>query len=1455
MLNYYPVLLRTHQALRLRIHPQRIMSRKITFDLTVPPFTAIPSLVTFDRKVFKKSFDILAACAPASKISTILRAQHHKIAELPEKALEFLDTQAELKGYVPYTLTLDYDHWTADEIIRAVMPENLKEGAPSGFAATGHIAHVNLNADYVPYRRLIGQIILDKNKTIRTVVNKLDTIDSVFRFFKMDLIAGDPDFIVEHVKDLVSVSCEDGRDFIRSVFRKSFKKPFPALLAPRLSKSQERRIKKAGLYQAAPTPTIALPRQRISHFVMNLPDTAITFLDAFRGVLAQEELSGLREAYDVMPMIHCHCFTRELEQQKAEADIRQRVEETLGAPITDDVHVHWVRRSFLPSVAIPKVLEDTYPVNYRQIERIMAPNPTAPSHGDSEQSLTASAFKTVRTALDVPERELARWKRIFDANAKVIDGEKYLDPESFVNAIAPSGDLTKIGRAQFAILFRVADVSRRGLVSWDDFTVFETLLKRPDADYWMAFQYFDVDHDGYITFDEFKNVFTANVGPDAIPFNFDCDWVQLYLGKKNGTHVLGCKWSPIGSMHETHEYKLDNEFTQLMKGLQGERLRQAFKYLDADQDGFIRPDQFKRIILEIAGHKLSQAVIERLPTLCTLTPGQRISYSEVIAFHNVVRQMDMVERIIREATAKSKDGRIDQSDFLNHASSSSRYSLFTPMEASIIFHFAGRGAANQRLALLDFAQLLDPRWRAPHEEAEQKAAAPVSFLSSALHSAYNFGLGGFYRGLGPQLIVCVRIFRNLRSLMLIKGVAPEKAIKLTVNDLIRAKATDPETGRIKLAWELVAGGMAGGCQVNKIAHSQAQVFTNPLEIVKIRLQVQGEAAKAEGAAPKGAVHIIRQLGVLGLYKGASACLLRDIPFSAIYFPAYWHLKKDVFHEGYNGKQLSFFETLAAAGIAPDSRLRRGKVKRITRVYGTLSSKSNLSVDIGIADKEEGFRALFKGGPARILRSSPQFGFTLLGYETLKTYLPYPWSEAPRKVETALTTRPDDLSKIRARNALKILLDVHGDFGRKVAASGVPLSLSSPHGPIGENNIPLSFMMKSIILSLIALAAHAAYATDPYAAAPYAAAATPASVSSAPPSQYTTAPSGGFYDTMPYSVYQNGGYSQLQCGYGYVKGSDGRCKPESWTYTQAVPTTVTYQQTETEQVTQTEIMTQTQVYTSVEVVPTTRVWVSTEVIDHTKTYERTMTATDTTTLTNIYTRTSTETATDTMTVHDTATVTMTEFSTIVYPTTYTSVWVSTQVYDQTKTMFETQTATVTDLMTSVQTATMTQTMTDFVTMTDVMTQVVPTTVTKVYKQTQTIDNTQTIVNTLTSTMVETQTYLQTTTYLATATTTATATQTVLQTALSDCLGKCKSQWSLSAGNSNSYNTYASAASASSGYSTTSTAYAAATQAADNSYGSNSPSYGSSSYGSSSDSSSYGSNSYGSSSGSSSYGSGY
>lgn len=64
------------------------------------------------------------------------------------------------------------------------------------------------------------------------------------------------------------------------------------------------------------------------------------------------------------------------------------------------------------------------------------------------------------------------------------------------------------------------------------------------------------------------------------------------------------------------------------------------------------------------------------------------------------------------------------------------------MEASIIFHFAGRGVSSQRLSLLDFAQLLDPKWRAPHDEYEAHLPATTTFLQSFLHSGYSFMQGG-----------------------------------------------------------------------------------------------------------------------------------------------------------------------------------------------------------------------------------------------------------------------------------------------------------------------------------------------------------------------------------------------------------------------------------------------------------------------------------------------------------------------------------------------------------------------------------------------------------------------------------------------------------------------------------------------------------------------------------------
>ncbi|PPQ66369.1 hypothetical protein CVT26_011088 [Gymnopilus dilepis] len=435
------------------------MPRHLYLDASPPPYEGPRDRL--DKDAFKKKLTVLGARVAPEKTRVLLKANELKEAlmdlpkirtvvsdpsqpdgdrlvllrmseksDLPQAAQEFLDKEA--KGLVEYKIDLDYDYWTAEECLHAWLPPDLREGSPTGFAMIGHIAHVNLNDEYLPYKHVIGQIILEKNKTVKTVVNKLNTIDNQFRFFQMELIAGEPNFVVEHhesncrftfdfrevywnsrlhtehdrlvqtfkpedviadvfagvgpfavpaarkgcavlandlnpnsakwlrknvednrVTELVRVSCEDGRDLIRASVARVFDEPFPAYTGPPKSRMQEEKERKR-LQKLAVEGQVSAsleseqqpqqpPRRRIAHFVMNLPDSAIQFLDAFRGILADDNGRDLSGTYSEMPMVHCHCFTRELEPEKAEQDIRQRVEEKLGHPLTDETTFHLVR--------------------------------------------------------------------------------------------------------------------------------------------------------------------------------------------------------------------------------------------------------------------------------------------------------------------------------------------------------------------------------------------------------------------------------------------------------------------------------------------------------------------------------------------------------------------------------------------------------------------------------------------------------------------------------------------------------------------------------------------------------------------------------------------------------------------------------------------------------------------------------------------------------------------------------------------------------------------------------------------------------------------------------------------------------------------------------------------------------------------------------------------------------
>ena len=366
----------------------------------------------------------------------------------------------------------------------------------------------------------------------------------------------------------------------------------------------------------------------------------------------------------------------------------------------------------------------------------------------------------------------------------------------------------------------------------NDWAIFENLLTKSDAEYEIAFRLFDTGGKGLVKSGDIQRIYDENRNPDGIAFNFGSDWATLYFGGANKRHEV------------TYE-----QFAQMMRGLVGERIRQAFRSYDVDNDGFIDPEQFEQLVRSTVSHKLSDHILENLTTLCNLYKGSKISYANVRAFQNVVREMDFLDAIIEIATKTSPDRRIDRRQFLEAAARHTRFLQYTPMEADILFHFASMETTSDRLAFTDFQKVFDPSYQLSESSgAEEVLTGTQQFLAGLAESAHHFGLGAIAGAFGAFMVYPIDLvktrlqnqrgtrpgerlylnsidafkkivrnegFRGLYAGVLpqLVGVAPEKAIKLTVNDLVRGRFTDKDTGIIETRFEILSGGTAGACQV------------------------------------------------------------------------------------------------------------------------------------------------------------------------------------------------------------------------------------------------------------------------------------------------------------------------------------------------------------------------------------------------------------------------------------------------------------------------------------------------------------------------------------------------------------------------------------------------------------------------------------------------------------------
>ncbi|CAM6130071.1 unnamed protein product [Calypogeia fissa] len=341
---------------------------------------------------------------------------------------------------VPYEVDLDYRYFSVEQVLRDILPEGWK--VPASFETVGHIAHLNLTDELLPYRKIIAEVFLDKNQPkIRTIVNKVGTISNEFRVPTWEVLAGDTNLVTEvkqhnavfrldfglvywnsrlefehkrlcadfqpgqvildmfagigpfavpaaqqgcavFANDLNPASVQylkvnskinkvegnikaynlDAREFMRNLQSEVAKTTenikddgFDGSIGEKSNLAQvnaetlltedtgatsigdgEQKVKQGmvkrksgsakGQNATSKAMSEAKPWELFHHVVMNLPASALEFLDVFNGLLSRDTWKG------PMPRVHCYCFMRASETTE---DVVKRAEAILGGNITD----------------------------------------------------------------------------------------------------------------------------------------------------------------------------------------------------------------------------------------------------------------------------------------------------------------------------------------------------------------------------------------------------------------------------------------------------------------------------------------------------------------------------------------------------------------------------------------------------------------------------------------------------------------------------------------------------------------------------------------------------------------------------------------------------------------------------------------------------------------------------------------------------------------------------------------------------------------------------------------------------------------------------------------------------------------------------------------------------------------------------------------------------------------
>lgn len=407
-------------------------------------------------------------------------------------------------------------------------------------------------------------------------------------------------------------------------------------------------------------------------------------------------------------------------------------------------------------------------------------------------------------------------------------GEFFMSPSDFVTRYLNIFGESQPNPKTVELLSGVADQTKDGLISFQEFVAFESVLCAPDALFMVAFQLFDKTGKGEVTFEDVKQVFEQTTIHQHIPFNWDSEFVQLHFGKERKRHLTYA------------------EFTQFLLEIQLEHAKQAFVQRDNAKTGKVTAIDFRDIMVTIRPHVLTPFVEECLVAAAGGATSHQVSFSYFNGFNSLLNNMELIRKIYSTLAGNKKDVEVTKEEFVLAAQ---KFGQVTPMEVDILFQLADLYEPRGRMTLADIKRI------APLEEEtlpfnlaeaqrQKKSSVDSSrpVLLQVAESAYRFGLGSIAGAVGATAVYPIDLVKtrmqNQRStgsfvgelmyknsfdcfkkvlryegffglyrglLPQLLGVAPEKAIKLTVNDFVRDKFMLKD-GSVPLAAEILAGG-------------------------------------------------------------------------------------------------------------------------------------------------------------------------------------------------------------------------------------------------------------------------------------------------------------------------------------------------------------------------------------------------------------------------------------------------------------------------------------------------------------------------------------------------------------------------------------------------------------------------------------------------------------------------